>query len=424
MQFELESYLKELNIGSENVIEFGLERIREINNLLNLKINCPLITVGGTNGKGSTCTFLSYIYKEAGFKVATFTSPHLLQYNERICINTEPVDNKKIIETLEEIKIIKGNIKLTFFEITLILAIKIFLKEKVDVIILEVGLGGRLDAVNIYDADVSIVTNVELDHQNYLGNTKEQIANEKSKIFRKEKFAIFGDENPPKSLIKYANDIESKLLLYKRDFYFNNNNLQWSFILSPKNKSLNHRKRFALPLPSLKGFYQFKNATCALVAIEALNEKLSVDIGSIKRGLINAVNIGRFQILPGRPITILDLAHNVHAACELNKNLIYLPFAKRKIAVFSILKDKNIDGILNCLINQFDEWLIAPLNTPRSYTIDDLIDIFKKNNIKNYKTFKSIKNAYTYAKKNTDVSDRIVVFGSFYTVKEVFSIIN
>ena len=422
MQKEVEACLDRLNIGSENIIEYSLYRVKKISDALNLKINCPLIIVGGTNGKGSTCAFLSFIYKESGFKVGTFTSPHLISFNERICINTIPVNNQEIIAVLEKIGIIKKETRLTFFEIALIAAIDIFLRNKVDLIILEVGLGGRLDAVNVYDADVSIITNVDLDHQDYLGNTREDIAFEKAGIFRKGKFAIFGDDNPPKSLLDYANSIESKLLLYKKDFYFTSNRLQWSFISSTK--LLNDYKLYALPLPSLKGHCQLKNATCALSAVAALNDKLSVDIYSIKRGILNATNLGRFQILPGRPMIILDVAHNIHASYELKRNLISLPFAKKKIAIFSILKDKDIDGVLNCLKDEFDEWLISVLDTPRSIIIDDLIDSFKRNNIKNYKIFSTIKDAYIYAKEVIITEeDRIVAFGSFYVVAEVLDII-
>lgn len=415
------------NAHSNGLIDMGLTRVNQVKNAMQLHPNCPVIIVGGTNGKGSTCAFLSQIYHEAGFKVGTLTSPHLLHFNERICVNTEPVADEAIVAAFERIEAARGNVSLTYFEFNTLAAVAIFLRENVDVMILEVGLGGRLDAVNIFDADCAIVSSVDLDHQSYLGNSVEEVAFEKAGIFRANRPAICAQVPPPQRLLEHANNIGAPLLLAKQDFSISKlENQQWSFHFHPVsgslNETLNARNRNALPMPALRGAYQLNNAACALAAIECLYTRLPVDIGAIKRGLLRAKNKGRFQVLPGRPLTVLDVGHNPHAARALRQSLIALPFAQKRIAVFSILQDKDIDSVLTIVKDQFDEWLIAPLPVPRSRSLDDLHHKLTEHGINNIHTFENIQAAYESALSQADENDRIVVFGSFHTVAEALEI--
>lgn len=411
------------NAHSNGLIDMGLERATQVKNAMKLSPHCPVIIVGGTNGKGSTCAFLSHIYHEAGFKVGTLTSPHLLRFNERITINTEPVSDEVITDSFERIERARGDISLTYFEFNTLAAVDIFLRQEVEVMILEVGLGGRLDAVNIFDADCAVITSVDLDHQSYLGNTIEEVAFEKAGIFRANTPAICAQTPAPKTLVQHAQTIGADLLQFKHDFSISTlANQQWSFHFHPVSGSLKHsaRNRNALPIPSLRGAYQLSNAACALSAIECLNAKLPVDIGAIKRGLVRANNIGRFQVLPGRPLTVLDVGHNPHAARALRQSLIALPFAQKRMAVFSMLADKDIDSVLSLLKDQFDEWFIAPLGVARTRTLDNLHEHLRAHTADSHiHLFENIQAAHQTALSQATENDRIVVFGSFHTVAEV-----
>lgn len=421
MQKTLNEWLAHLETAHSNgLIDMGLERVNRVKNSMQLKPNCPIITVAGTNGKGSTCAFLTKIYSEAGYKTGTLTSPHLIRFNERICINSVPVDDQTIIQSFRRIEAMRGDTSLTYFEVNTLAAVDIFMREKVDVMILEVGLGGRLDAVNIFDADCAIITSIDLDHQSFLGDTIEQIGHEKAGVLRTNCPAICGQNPMPNSVIQHAKSIQATLLMINQDFgYTKLENQQWSFHFYPKSNQYIKHNRNALPLPALRGSYQLNNASCALAAIECLHTKLPVDLGAIKRGLLLAENIGRFQVLPGRPLTVLDVGHNPHAARGLRQNLTSLPFATKRIAVFSMLADKDIDGVLDILKDQFDEWFIAPLHLPRGMTIKQLTKKLQKHHIENIKTFENIQTAYQLALSESIESDRIVVFGSFHTVAEV-----
>lgn len=418
----LTEWLKHLETAhSSGLIDMGLTRIAQVKQVMQLEPQCPVITVGGTNGKGSTCAFLSQIYTEAGYKVGMLTSPHLLKFNERIQINSQPVSDNLIVESFQRIEAARGEISLTYFEFNTLAAVDIFRQHQVDVMILEVGLGGRLDAVNIFDADCAIVINVDLDHQAYLGNTIEEVAFEKAGIFRSGKPAIYGQATPPTSLHNYAQQIGAELLIFKQDFAYNKlENQQWNFQFHPFSGCLKTKKRNrnALPIPALRGSYQLNNASCALAAIECLHTRLPIDIGAIKRGLLRVHNSGRFQVLPGRPLTILDVGHNPHAAYAMRQNLINLPFAEKRTAIFSMLEDKDIDSVLAILKDQFDEWFIAPLAIPRGRTLENLQQKLAEHQISNVYTFKNIQAACKTALSQAHENDRIVVFGSFHTVAE------
>ena len=400
----------------------GLERVGEVKKRVGLQPQCPVVVVAGTNGKGSVCAYLSQIYTQAGFKVGTLTSPHLLRYNERIAVNTRPVEDAAIVASFERIEAARAGISLTYFEFNTLAAVDIFIREKVDVMVLEVGLGGRLDAVNVFDADCAVVTSVDLDHQAFLGDTVEQVAFEKAGVFRSGKPAICGQTPPLESLRRHAGEIGAELLLIKRDFDFSTlENVQWSYRYHPQNSDGRTRNRNALPFPALRGAYQLSNAACALTVLECLGDRLPVDIAAIKRGLLLVENPGRFQVLPGRPLTVLDVGHNPHAARALRRSLINLMFAEKRTAVFSILADKDIDGVLDIVKDQFDEWHIAPLDVPRGMTAEALVRKLSEHGIENVKVFENIEKAYRAALEKAGENDRIVVFGSFHTVAAVMA---
>ncbi|WP_373741464.1 bifunctional tetrahydrofolate synthase/dihydrofolate synthase [Neisseria sp.] len=428
MKKSLSQWLTHLETAHSNgLIDMGLSRVSEVKTRMNLVPHCPVVVVAGTNGKGSVCAYLSQIYTEAGFKVGTLTSPHLLRYNERIAVNTEPVPDDVIVESFERIEAARGDVSLTYFEFNTLAAADIFIREQVDVMVLEVGLGGRLDAVNIFDADCAVVTSVDLDHESYLGNTVEAVGFEKAGVFRSGKPAVCGQVPPPQSLQNHAENIGAPLLLLGRDFGVTKlENVQWSFHFHPQTagglfSDGLKRNRNALPMPALRGAYQTNNAACALAVLECLNDKLPVDLGAIKRGLLKVNNPGRFQVLPGRPLTILDVGHNPHAARALRQSLINLPYAQKRIAVFSILADKDSDGVIGILKDQFDEWYIAPLDMPRGMDAESLRQKLESCGIGRLKTFENVAAAYRAALADAGENDRITVFGSFHTVAEVMA---
>ncbi len=429
MNKTLAQWLSHLETAHSNgLIDMGLERVGEVAKRMGLQPKCPVITVAGTNGKGSVCAFLTQIYSQAGFKTGTLTSPHILKFNERIAVNGEPVSDEAIVAAFERIEAARGDISLTYFEFNTLAAVEVFIREQVDVMILEVGLGGRLDAVNVFDADVAVVTSVDLDHQAFLGDTVEQVAFEKAGVFRAGKPAVCGQNPPPQSLAKHAAEIGAPLFISGEDFAYSKlENQQWSFHFHPR-EGLGfaqdfRRNRNALPIPALRGNYQIQNAACALSAIECLYAQLPVDLGAIKRGLLLASNPGRFQVLPGRPLTVLDVGHNPHAARALRQSLMALPFAENRIAVFSMLADKDIDGVLAIVKDQFDSWHIAPLEMPRGMSADALRKKLHHQGIEQIKEYPHIADAYRAALAGASENDRIIVFGSFHTVAEVMGLL-
>jgi dihydrofolate synthase / folylpolyglutamate synthase len=406
-------------------IEMGLARVEAVRERMGLQPQCPLIVVGGTNGKGSVCSYLTQIYHEAGYRVGTLTSPHLLRFNERIAINGQAVADELIVAAFERIEAARADTVLTYFEFNTLAAVDIFVQQQVDVMVLEVGLGGRLDAVNIFDADVAVITSVDLDHEAFLGDTVEKVAFEKAGIMRCGKPVICGQLPVPHSLAAHADVVGADLLLLKRDFDFHRLEMQqWSYRFHPQYSSLytGEHARHALPIPVLRGSFQLNNAACALTVLECLSERLPLDIGAIKRGLLRVHHPGRFQILPGQPLTVLDVGHNPHAARALRSSLIALPYAEKRMAVFSMLADKDIDTVLEIVKDQFDYWLIAPLALPRGMTIEALQQKFSLHTIAAVTAYPSVQDAYAAALSQADKNDRIVVFGSFHTVAEVMDI--
>ena len=401
-----------------STIDLTLERIKIVIERLNLDISFPILTVGGTNGKGSTCSILESIYREAGYKVACYTSPHFLNFNERIKIQALAVSDEVICEAFSRIESAREGVTLTYFEYGTIAAMIIFSEAHVDVAILEVGLGGRLDAVNVFDADCAIVTTVDLDHMDYLGHTREAIGFEKAGIYRTEKTSICGDFDPPQSLINYAEFIHADLKIIGKDFGYEAHHDSFDFLID-STFVMN------LPLPKLQGDFQLANATNALMAVKAMEDKLPLTEISIQKGITLTLLPGRFQEVKKMPSLILDVAHNPQAARSLSHNLKTHVVPGKTIAVFSILKDKDIFGVINVLNLDIDDWFIAEIQNERAASIETISNTIQKiNPSAHIETFKNIQEAYQFASKEVRRNDRIIVFGSFFTVADIMKIIS
>jgi dihydrofolate synthase/folylpolyglutamate synthase len=410
----LSDWLRHLETLHVTEIDMGLQRVSQVITVMGLAPRCPLVMVGGTNGKGSVSAMLSTMLLRAGFRVGTYTSPHLLRYNERIAIDMQPVEDAALIDSFAAIEAARGDVPLTYFEFSTLAAVHRFMASDVDVIVLEVGLGGRLDAVNAFEPDVSVVVSVDLDHQSYLGNDRESIGFEKAGIFRAGKPAVCADPQPPQSLLAHALAIGAPLYVVGEDYSFSRKEQQWSF-------RLGERQWHALPLPALQGGYQLGNAAAALAVLALLRDRLPVDLGAIKRGLLEVDWPGRFQVLPGRPQVVLDVGHNPHAVRALLASLRQLPFAEKRYAVFSMLADKDLDGVAQLAAQAFDGWLVAGLDLPRGQSAKQIAARLRLNGVKNVECFPDVAHAWKAALSAASENDRIVVFGSFHTVAEAMS---
>ena len=291
-------------------INMGLDRVRAVKKLASINPDFLIITVGGTNGKGSVCSFLETIYSKAGYSVGCYTSPHLFKFNERIKIDLEQVDDKTILESLDFIQEKKQSTDLTYFEITTLAAMNIFIKKNIDIAILEVGLGGRLDAVNIFDPEISIITSVGIDHQDFLGESIEEIAYEKSGISRKNKHTVLNFTNIPESMIDNFRNMDVPLSIINDDYSFSIDSKGYNFI--SQNKVINQ-----LPTPFLKGEKQLTNLAGALRVINLLGNKVPVMLSSIREGIVEARIKGRIEVLSEQPFVVADVAHNSDAAINL-----------------------------------------------------------------------------------------------------------
>ena len=394
-------------------IALGLERVNEVKARLDLHPAFTIITVGGTNGKGSTCAMLESILGIAGYRTGLYTSPHLIHYNERVRIGREAVDDASLSLAFQAVENARGNIPLTYFEFGTLAAVWLFSERKVDVALLEVGLGGRLDAVNAFDADCAIVTSIGLDHTDYLGQTLDAIGAEKAGIYRSAKPAIFGDEGMPLTISDRANQIAADLQQFGKDFRFSRQNTQWQF----HGRRGNHH---GLPYPALRGGYQLKNASAALAGLDELKMSLPVALQDIKRGLLEIDLPGRFQVLPGRPTVILDVAHNPAAVTVMAQQLSNMGRFPQTHAVFGMLKDKDIASVVGVMASLVDTWHLGSIDAARGASADELLAYLTKLNLgRPMICYPSIARAYESACRAASQDDRIVVFGSFYTVAEV-----
>ncbi|ALQ50039.1 bifunctional tetrahydrofolate synthase/dihydrofolate synthase [Nitrosomonas ureae] len=402
-------------------IELGLDRINLIRSELALYPQFPIIIVGGTNGKGSVCAMLESILYCAGYEVGCYTSPHLLHYNERIRIGKKNIDDQRLCNAFMQIYSVckVRGISLTYFEVGTLAAMYCFVHAGVNAAVLEVGLGGRLDAVNIFDADCSILTSIDLDHVDYLGDTREKIGFEKAAIFRKNKPAICAEIDLPQSVIQQAEKNDAILYRINEQFGFLKQDVHWDF-WGPKNK------RYSLPFPALRGEKQLQNASTCLAALDTLEEALPVSMSNVRQGLIEAVISGRFQVVSTQPLIILDVAHNPGAAMVLSQNLRATKPIGQTFAIIAMLQDKDIRGVIQALKNDIDYWFVSSVNSSRAAAADYLINELYEAEVADdsVRKFSDTISAFVFACEQAGKNDRICVFGSFYTVGDVLRYLN
>jgi dihydrofolate synthase/folylpolyglutamate synthase len=409
----LADWLARLEQLHPSSIELGLDRVRRVKDALGLVPAFPILVVGGTNGKGSTCAYLEAILRAAGYRTGLYTSPHLLRYNERVRIAGAEASDADLIAAFEKVDAARGDTSLTYFEFGTLGAMVQFVDAAVDVAILEVGLGGRLDAVNVFDADAAIVTSVDLDHMDYLGDTREQIGFEKAGIYRAGRPAICADPRPPDKLLDYARQIGADLRCANRDFSAQRSEGGWTY-RGP------HACWTGLPLPVMRGSFQLRNAAGALAALEALQARLTVSEDAIRAGLAAAQVPGRFQRIAQAPDIILDVAHNPEAARALADALREQPVAGRTLAVVGMLADKDAAGVFAALREAVDAWWVCTPASPRAQGAVALAAILRAQ-VANapISVQPDVKTAFAEAQRVAREDDRILVFGSFYTVAAV-----
>ncbi len=409
----LADWLARLEQLHPSAIDLGLERVRRVKDAMGLAPAFPIITVGGTNGKGSTCATLEAILGAAGYKTGLYTSPHLLRYNERVRIAGKEASDAELVAAFERIDAARGDISLTYFEFGTLGAMAQFIDAGVEVAILEVGLGGRLDAVNVFDADAAIVSSVDLDHMEYLGDSREQIGFEKAGIYRSGRPAICADPNPPDRLLEHAHYIGADLRCVGRDFFALREDDHWTFRSADVTWP-------ALPLPVMTGAYQLRNAAGALAALAALPTRLPVNEAAIRTGLVTARVPGRFQRIACAPDVILDVAHNPEAARALAATLRAQPVAGRTLAVVGMLADKDAAGVCAALSDEIDAWWTCTPDSPRARDAAALAtELRAQVSGAPISVQPDVNRALAEAQSTAGEGDRILVFGSFYTVAAV-----
>jgi dihydrofolate synthase/folylpolyglutamate synthase len=407
----LAAWLAYLETLHPKAISLGLERVRAVHDRLALAPAGPVVTVTGTNGKGSTSAFLERMLSAGGYRVGLYTSPHLLRYNERVRIAGVVATDGELTAAFGAVEAVRQDIPLTYFEFGTLAALWLFARVQTDALVLEVGLGGRLDAVNIVDADVAVVTTIAIDHTDYLGATREDIGREKAGVFRAGRVAVCADPDPPTALVDHARAIGAILLRIGVDFGFVAEQRQWRYF-GPGGA------RHGLPYPALRGTFQLANAAAALTALEALRTCLPVDMGAVREALVSIELPGRFQVLPGRPVTVLDVAHNAQAARVLADTVAAMGFHPQTLGVFGIMADKEIDAVIAALKPRVDRWLVATLPPPRGATAMLLRQRLEQAGVvpDAIRTFDDAGAAYRAAREIAAEADRIIVFGSFLTV--------
>lgn len=411
----LDEWLQYIERTHPQAIAMGLERVVAVKNALGLVPAFPVIIVGGTNGKGSACVMLEAILHAGGYRVGCYTSPHLVHYNERVRVAGEVATDEALCRAFAAVEAARRSsaepVPLTYFEFGTLAAVWHFVHEGVDAAVLEVGLGGRLDAVNAFDPDCALVMTVAMDHMDYLGDTREKIGFEKAGIFRAGVPAVCADPDPPASLLEHAANIGAHQWNAGRDFGYETEPHQWRY-WGP------YGARPGLPYPALRGSVQVANAAACLAALDALRGRLPLAMGHIRTGLLQAENPARFQVLPGRPMVILDVAHNLEAASALAQSLSAMGrWTGRTFAVFGMLRDKDIAGVARALKGAVDCWHIAPLPGPRGTDTDFLRERLVEAGICGQITaFPDVATAFAAACEQAGVNDRIIAFGSFLTV--------
>lgn len=401
-------------------IALGLDRVREVAQRMGLQFDCPVITVAGTNGKGSTCAMLEAVALQSGFRPGVYTSPHLVHFEERCRVGGEIVKAEELIphfEAVEQARVKDGKeVALTYFEFTTLAILRLMSLSRLDVAILEVGLGGRLDATNIIDADCAIITSIDLDHMELLGPDRESIGREKAGIMRAGRPVIVSDPVPPQSVIDHAAEIGADLWRFGKDFNYDGDKQQWGWA--------GRGRRYAgLAYPALRGANQLMNASGVLAAYEAIRGKLPVTAQAVRTGLSMVELPGRFQIVPGQPTLVLDVAHNPHSVAALTANLDAMGYFPTTHAVFGAMADKDWEPMLTKVGPLVDRWYFTDLPTPRADSAENLKAKLQQLQAQgvtrkdvSMQTFANPQQALDAAVAATEAADRIVVFGSFFTV--------
>jgi dihydrofolate synthase / folylpolyglutamate synthase len=414
-QFEtLREWLSWQESSHPLAIDLGLERVAKVYNSLKPTGGAkPItITVAGTNGKGSCIAYLEAIYRAQGYRVGAYTSPHILKYNERIKIAGVPVADAEICQAFERIEKVRDNVSLSYFEFGTLAALNIFSRADLDIQLLEVGLGGRLDAVNIIEPDAAIISSIGIDHIAWLGKTREAIAYEKAGIFRPSVPAIVGDPAPPDALKQVALDKRACFYAIGEDFGYTKGNNNWLWFSDEK-------QILDLPEPALKGEHQYRNASAVIMAVTQLNGRLPVDLQSIRQGLANVHLPGRFQLLDGVIPVLLDVGHNPEAVRTLVEYLSQ-NFPNRRIhAIFSMMKDKDISEVLRIMNPVIYDWFFAPLSNTRAATEHLMRELFLQQAMANVAFgYTGFLDAFTAAKNQAAEGDLLLVFGSFFLVSD------
>ena len=391
-------------------IDMTLQRVASVRERLGLRFDVPVIAVAGTNGKGSSCAMLESIARHAGYRVGVYTSPHLVRFEERCRVDGHPLEADALLPHFEAVEAARGDTALTYFEFTTLAIMRALSSAALDLVVLEVGLGGRLDAVNAVDADCALITSIDLDHTEFLGPDRESIGFEKAGILRTGRPGVISDPLPPASVLRHARDIGADLWQVGRDFSHAGDRQQWSW----RGRARRHN---ALAYPALRGANQLVNASGVLAVFEALHERLPVSAQAVRSGLATVDLPGRFQILPGQPAIVLDVAHNPHAVATLALNLDQMGFYPHTHAVFGAMHDKDIAGMVARLAPLIDRWYLTDLPLPRAAKAEELERIVRARlPAQQPSRHASPSDALRAAMAAADPADRIVVFGSFLCV--------
>jgi len=397
-------------------IDMGLDRVRQVADRMGIRFQCPVITVAGTNGKGSTCAMLEAILGESGYRTGVYTSPHLVHFEERLRLQGQAVAVDPLVEAFARVERarcqVPPDVSLTYFEFSTLAILDLLARAELDVVILEVGLGGRLDAVNIIDADCAVITSVDLDHMEFLGPDRESIGREKAGVMRTGRPVVVSDPVPPQSVLDHALEIGADLWRLGVDFNFSGDKQQWAW-------SGRGRRYAGLAYPALRGANQLLNASGVLAALTALREQLPVAAQAVRNGLALVALPGRFQIVPGEPTLVLDVAHNPHAAAALAVNLDAMGFFPTTHAVFGAMADKDLVPMFERLNPIVDRWYFTDLPLARAETAQRLQLRWSAMNTRKdtaAQVFADPVQALRAAVDSADPADRIVVFGSFHTV--------
>ena len=393
-------------------IDMGLERVREVADRLALRFACPVITVAGTNGKGSTCAMLEAILLQAGYRTGVYTSPHLVHFEERCRLSGQSATAEALAEAFAAVDAARGEVSLTYFEFSTLAILWLMSRADLDAVILEVGLGGRLDAVNIVDADCAVITSIDLDHMAILGSDRETIGREKAGIMRAGRPVVVSDPVPPQSVVQHAEAIGADLWRLGRDFNFSGDKQQWSW-------AGRGRRYSGMAYPALRGANQLVNASGVLAALDALRARIPVTAQAVRNGLAMVELPGRFQIVPGEPVLVLDVAHNPHSVAALAENLDAMGFYPTTHAVFGAMADKDLQPMLQRVGPLVDRWYFTDLPLPRAANALGLQQAWKAQNSRkdvDSSVYPDPQTALQAAVAAADPADRIIVFGSFYTV--------